>query len=116
MTNIHLEEGEIDLALKTVKQVKSSIYYGGEQLTRVAQAASATHPHEALDIYQQHVESLIEAHGRDNYQRACELLLKAREIYYRLSEELKWAGFMSELRERHRRLPALTEELANAGL
>ena len=116
LTDIYLEEGDIDLALKSVKQRKPGFLYGEDQLIRVAQSASETRPHAAVDIYLQQVESRIEARGRDNYQRACSHLIKVRELYRQLSEEPAWTDFITELRERHRRLPALKEELRNAGL
>ena len=116
LTDIYLEEGEIDLALKSVNQRKPGFRYGEEQLIRVAQSASQTHPHAAFDIYRQQAESLIEARGRDNYQRACTYLAKARDLYRQLSRETAWTDYIAELRERHRRLPALKEELSNAGL
>ena len=116
LTDIYLEEGEIDLALKSVKQRKPGFLYGEDQLIRVAKAASETHPHAAVDIYLQKVESLIGARGRDNYQMACTHLIKVRDLYRQLSKEPAWTDFISDLRERHRRLPALKEELSNAGL
>ena len=116
LTDIYLEEGDIDLALKSVKQRKPGFLYGEDQLIRVAQSASETHPHAAVDIYLQQVESLIEARGRDNYQRACSHLTKVRDLYRQLLGEPAWTDFITELRERHRRLPALKEELRNAGL
>ena len=116
LTDIYLEEGEIDLALKSVKQTKPGLYYGVDRLVRVAQAASETHPHAAVDIYRERVESFIEARGRDNYQRACALLTKVRDLHWQLSQEALWTELIAELRERHRRLPALREELNNAGL
>ena len=116
LTDIHLEEGEIDLALTSVQQRRPRSLYGAGQLIRVAQAASGTHPHAAVDIYLQQVESLIEARGRDNYRRACAHLAKARDIYRQLEDEPAWTGFIAQLRERHRRLPALREELDSSGL
>ena len=116
LTDIYLEEGEIDLALKSLKQRRPGFPYGVDQLIRVAQSASETHPHAAVDIYRQQVESLIEARGRDNYQRACTHLTKVRGLYRQLSQEPAWTDYIAELRERHRRLPALKEELGNAGL
>ena len=116
LTDIYLEEGEIDLALKSVKQRRPGFLYGADQLIRVAQSASETHPRAAVDIYLQQVESLIEARGRDNYQRACSHLIKVRDLYRQLSEEPAWTDFIAELRERYRRLPALKEKLSNAGL
>lgn len=116
LTDIYLEEGEIDLALKSVMERKPGFPYGVDQLIRVAQSASETHPHAALDIYRQQVESLIENRGRDNYQRACEHLTRVRDLYRQLSQEPAWTDFIAQLRERYRRLPALKEELSNAGL
>ncbi len=116
LTDVYLEEGEIDLALKTVKQRKPGFLRGAEQLVRVAQAASETHPQSALDIYRQQAERLIEARGRENYQGACEHLVRVRDLYRRLSQEPAWTGYVAELRERYRRLPALKEELSKAGL
>ena len=115
MTDVYLDEGEIDLALKSVRQRRPGFFYGADQLIRVAQAASETCPHSALDIYRQQAESLIEARGRGNYQRACEHLIQARDLYRQLSQEPAWTGYIAELRERHRRLSALKEELSNAG-
>ena len=94
-----------------MKHRKPGFLYGEDQLVRVAQSASETHPHAAVDIYLQQVESRIEARSRDNYQRACSHLIKVRELYRQLSGEPAWTGFITELRERHRRLPALKEEL-----
>ena len=116
LTEIHLEESEIDLALKSVKQTKFAYALGGNQLVRVAQAAAATHPQDAMDIYRQQAERLIDARGRENYQQACNHLLKVRELYLHLSRESEWTDFIAQLREEHRRLPALKEELGNAGL
>lgn len=116
LTDVYLEEGEVDLALKSVKRRRPGFLHGADQLIRVAQAASETHPHAALDIYRQRAESLIEARGRENYRRACQHLVQVRDLYLRLSQEPVWTGYVAGLRERHRRLPALKEELSNAGL
>ena len=116
LTDVHLEEGEIDLALRSVQQKRPRFPYESDQLTRVAQAASQTYPHAAVDLYLQQAESLIEARGRDNYQRACACLTRARDIYWQLGEEPAWSDAIAQLRERHRRLPALREELNSSGL
>ena len=116
LTDIHLEEGEIDLALQSVNQGAAGISYGGDRLTRVAEAASATRPQAALDIHRRQAEGLIEARGRDNYRRACAHLARMRDLYRRLSDEPAWLAYVAGLKERHRRLPALKEELNSAGL
>ncbi len=115
LTDIHLEEGEIDLALRSAAQGPAGLQ-GGNRLTRVAEAAAATCPQAALDIYRRQVEGLIAARGRENYQRACALLPRIRDLYRNLSGEPGWLVYVGELKKRHRRLPALREELNNAGL
>ena len=116
LTDIYLDEGEIDLALKSVQQRQPRFPYEADQLIRVAQAAVETHPRAAVDIYRQQAEILIEARGRDNYRRACAHLTRVRDIYRQLGEEPAWTGLLAQLRERHRRLRALREELSNSGL
>lgn len=115
LTDVYLEEGETDLALRSVNQGGPRFRHA-DQLIRVAQAASETHPQAALDIYRQQAESLIEARGRDNYRQACAYLARVRDLYRQMSRESVWTGFIAGLRERHRRLSALKEELSKAGL
>ena len=82
----------------------------------MAQAASETHPHAAVDIYLQQAEILIEGRGRENYRRACDCLTRVRDIHRKLGEEPAWNDLIVGMRERHRRLPALREELESSGL
>ena len=115
LTDIHVEEGETDLALRSAAQGPAGLQ-GGNRLTRVAEAAAATRPQAALDIYRRQVEGLIAARGREIYQRACVHIARIRDLYRNLSEEPGWLAYVGELKERHRRLPALREDLNNAGL
>ena len=48
LTDVYLEEGEIDQALKLVKQYGRIYAFAAGQLIRVAQAASETHPRPPL--------------------------------------------------------------------
>ena len=116
LTDVYLEEGEIDLALKSVRQLESVSHYAGDRLIRVAQAASETRPQAAAEIYRKQAEKWIEARGRKRYQEACVYLIKVRDLYRQMSQEPAWTDFMAELRERHRRLRALQDELNKAGL
>ena len=116
LTDIHLDEGEIDLALKSVRQLESVSHYAGDRLIRVAQAASETRPQAAAEIYRKRAEKLIEARGRERYRDACTHLTTMRDLYRQMSQESAWSDFMAELRERHRRLRALQDELSKAGL
>ena len=114
LTDIHLDEGEIDLALKSVCQPSRGFYYG--QWMRVAEAAAETRPQAAAELYREQAEKLVEARGRERYQQACTYLTTMRDLYRQMSREPAWTDFMAEFRERHHRLRALQDELNKAGL
>jgi len=67
-------------------------------------------------LYIQLVESLIRQRGRDNYAQAAGYLRPVREAYLRLGEPHTWQALIANLREQHRNLPALRDELTRAGL
>lgn len=113
---ILLEEGEIDEALKLVKN-EPNVWYGydSEKLI-VAKAAEAERPRAALEIYRGYGERLIDQRGRGNYAAACQFLRKVRQLHRRLGEEDVWTRYVTRLREQHRGLRALQEELTKARL
>jgi hypothetical protein len=47
---------------------------------------------------------------------AADLLTRVRDLHRRLGEESTWQATITHLREEHRRLRALKEELDRAGL
>ena len=114
LTDIHLDEGDIDLALKSVRQPSRGFYYG--QWMRVAEAAAETRPQAAAELYREQAEKLVEARGRERYQQACTYLTTMRDLYRQMAREPAWIDFMAEFRERHHRLRALQDELNQAGL
>jgi len=118
LTEIHLLEEEIDAALKTVSHSSdwSGAWAGYSLSLRVAKAAEETRPHESIALYVEAADRLIKARDRRNYAQAAEYLVRVREVYLHMGEEKTWQGFISDLREKNRRLPALKEELNRAGL
>jgi uncharacterized Zn finger protein len=122
VVQIYLDEGEIDQALQAVKSQRSSYGTGGwyrydaGMRLKVAEAAEEPRPRAALEIYRQEIEGLIAGRGRENYQTACQLLLRVRTLYERLGESGTWTAYIAALREQNRSLPALKQELAAAGL
>jgi uncharacterized Zn finger protein len=114
LIEIALDEGDVAWALDLLPRMQR--WYGGDYELRVAQAAEADYPQAALDIYRRRVERLIGARGRGNYRAAAELLVRARELYRRMGVPADWERTIADLRERHRRLPALRDELNKAGL
>lgn len=110
LIDIHVDEGEIDEALKTLKRGKA---LGAGYLLKVARAAERSRPAEAIELYQQLAERLIAARGRENYREACDFLRRIKGL---LGEGEAWRSYLAELRERNRNLRALQDELAAAGL
>jgi uncharacterized Zn finger protein len=114
LLNIALDEEDVAWALEIVSH--PGALFTPEALIRVAQAAEAEHPHAALEIHRSRAERAIAARGRARYQVAAEHLLRVRALHSRLSEEANWNTYITHLREEHRRLRALQEELDRAGL
>jgi tetratricopeptide (TPR) repeat protein len=118
LTEIHLEEEEVDRALEALEKVQASRWgWGGGQLAiHVARAAEENRPREAIRIYVERAERLIAARGRGNYAEAAQYLVRVRDLYRRLGEQGTWRAFVADLREENRRLRALKDELNKAGL
>ncbi len=121
---IALDEGQIDLALELLKAEKQTTNsrtgpYGSSNVNvgiEVAKAAEENHSHEAIEIYQAYVEMRIGWRDRGNYQIACQYLACIRRLYQKLGSNDGWNTYIAALRERHRNLPALRDELAKARL
>ncbi len=73
LTEIRLKEGDVDQALATVEPVRAAPFGRsvGDPLTvRVARAAEADRPQDAIRLYLRVIKSAIDARGRSNYTTA----------------------------------------------
>ncbi len=119
LTEIYLAENLVDEALKTLDQVRSTRWgwgWGSDLDIRVAQAAEEVRPREAIRLYMETVEHLINAQGRSNYVTAVGYLQRVRFIYHHLREVEAWESLITGLRAQNRQRRALKEELERAGL
>ncbi|MFQ5611684.1 MAG: SWIM zinc finger domain-containing protein, partial [Anaerolineae bacterium] len=114
LIEVALDEEDIPRALELLPRLRG--WYGGNFELRVAQAAEAGYPQAALDIYRSQAERLIDRRGRENYRAAAGLLARVRGIYRRQKDTAAWEQYVASLREEHRRLRALQDELNKAGL
>ncbi len=112
LTRIYLLENDVETALETLPKVR----FGGNLAIDVAKAAEKPHPRQALNLYRQAVERLIAARGRDNYAQAAEYLKRVQTLYIQLDESENWKGYIQDIRGQKPRLPALLDELKQAGL
>jgi hypothetical protein len=122
VTQIHLLEGKVDQALESLPLSRSAPWDWGYGMVsdplsiQVAQAAEAGYPRQAIQLYAEAANKLIEARGRENYTRAAAYLVRVRELYQRLGEVKTWQTLIADIRQQNRRLRALQEELVRAGL
>lgn len=119
LTTIYLAEGEIDAALASLEQVHQQPWggWGAHPLSiEVARAAEEARPRAAIGLYLEQIERLIAARGRGSYAEAASYLQRVRDLMARLGEQHEWQALIVALREHHRRLPALRDELNKAGL
>lgn len=126
LVNIYLDEGEIDHALAALVSMESlsntSPYgYGfrqtsGQYQLRVAKAAEEHYPEEAIRLYKNVVERLIEGRGRENYQQAANYLAKVKYLYEEQGHEAEGRAYITALRNKNKSLRALKEELEKRGL
>ncbi len=111
LIEIALEEGDVSRAIELLPRQR----WGHHDL-QVAQAAETDHPQAAIEIYCRRVDRLIDARGRGNYQEAASILQRVKELYHQQRTPAEWDQFLTELRQRHARLPALMDELNKAEL
>jgi uncharacterized Zn finger protein len=127
LIDIHLEEGEIADALGTLakaeqggsgsRQVWAYAYApSGSYRARVAAAAEAEFPDEAVRIYQTLAEEQIAARGRPAYQTAAGYLIRVMRVLEGAGRAAEWQAFIADLRARNKSLRALREELDALGL
>ena len=114
LTEIYLLEHNVTSALKSVAKIRG---WGSTSLSlSVAKAAEATHPREAVRLYEGRINALVGARGRENYAEAARLLERVRGLYEGVEEREAWLETLSEVKNQQPRLPALLDELKKAGL
>lgn len=120
LTELQLEEGEIDDALETVERVsdRADPQYSAALTLRlkVAAAAEAARPEAAIALYTAAAESYVGVRTRQYYGRAAELLTRVRDLYRAHDQGDAWQALIKRFREDYRRLSALQDELAQAKL
>jgi uncharacterized Zn finger protein len=113
LAQIHLREQDWDAAWAAAE--KETVLWSNVRL-EVAQASEKHRPERAMAVYLEVAERLINARGRDKYATAAGYLRRVRDLHHAMGRSDEWAQLIASLRERHRGLPALKDELNKAGL
>jgi hypothetical protein len=117
LTQIYLDENAVDAALRTIEQLQRVFPYSQSDLRlQVAKAAEETRPRDALRIYLQAAERIIQARNRGAYANACQYLVRVRALYQKLGEEAIWEQYFRKLKDGTKMLRAFKEEMAKARL
>lgn len=110
LIEIYLHLQRYDEALSALSKLNLS-WYGGDIHMMVADAVRTTHPREAMRLYQELAEGLIEqGANRKAYQKAVGLLRKARECAQRVPDA-DWETYINSLRMKYQKRRALLEEM-----
>ncbi len=128
LIDIHLAEGEVEDALKALRKTEKASRSRtaalgcawaapwGSYDTRVADAAAADFPDDAVRIYKHLADQLIAARSRKNYTAAAEYLRRAMRTLERHGRAEEWTTLITGVREQNKSLRALKEELDILGL
>jgi hypothetical protein len=125
LVDVYLHEGDAAEALAALKRYDADrkrstagLSWGGwsestwdDRRRRLAGALETDQPDEAIRLYQTLAEEAIEGRNRTAYQAAARHLAAAKQVYLAQNREPDWRAFISTLRETHKRLRALKEEL-----
>ncbi|HYU73366.1 MAG TPA: hypothetical protein VEL31_11870 [Ktedonobacteraceae bacterium] len=126
LVTIYLDEGEVDQALAALATMErlsttSPSGYGFRQAPsqyqlQVARAAEEHYPEDAIRLYKEVVERLIEGRGRENYQQAVNYVARLKYLYEKQGHEAEWSAHITALRNKNKGLRALKEELEKRNL
>lgn len=110
LITLYLYEKEVGLALATLKKLPQRWGDHGLHL-EVARAAKKQYPQESIRIFEQEAERFINDRNRGSYSQAALCLREIRDIYRQLNDTESWQKLILDVRGRHKRLPALQDEL-----
>ncbi|GAB4332680.1 MAG: hypothetical protein OHK0047_20840 [Leptolyngbyaceae cyanobacterium] len=113
LIDIAVEEGDGDRAWQLLRSDPRSQFTRAEV---VAKAIEATHPQDAIALYNQLANRFIEQRNRGAYQSAASYLKRVKALHEATQTQEDWRSTIQQIRTKYARLPALQDELNRAGL
>jgi uncharacterized Zn finger protein len=98
LVKVFLWEGDVDAAWREAVEGGCSVRLWME----LAEKREADHPEDALPIYQEHVERLIDQKNNQAYAEAVDLMRKVKELMARLDREQDFPAYVDSVRTAHK--------------
>jgi uncharacterized Zn finger protein len=111
LVEIFLDEGDTDAALGEAKAGGCTV----QLWLQIARARAATHPQDAIGIYQAHVERLVERANNHAYDEAAGLAGTIRELMSRSGGEAAFPGWITALKAKHKAKRNFVKRLDSIG-
>ncbi|MDK2925272.1 MAG: hypothetical protein PWQ41_1046 [Bacillota bacterium] len=114
LIEIALHEGDVGRALELLPRVSGylqNVYWG-----KAAEAAEEKGPINAAGLYRQLAEAAIGERQRKAYRQAVEYLRRMKVVLDRVGKRREWEEYLTGLKKRYARYPALLDELQKAKL
>jgi uncharacterized Zn finger protein len=110
-----LGDGEAQLAWDTAQAAEQELL-GNDLWLRLAESRQATHPADALAVYQRVADPTLEQTDRRAYAAAVRILRRARDAAKATHDLESFRQYIATLREQQRRRPTMIAMLDKAGL
>ena len=110
-----LRDGEAQLAWETAQAAEQELL-GSDLWLLLAEGRQATHPADAVAVYQRVADEVLEKTDRRAYAAAVRILKRARDAAKAADDLESFSQHIATLREQQRRRPTMIAMLDKAGL
>lgn len=98
LLEILLWEKNIDEAVVLMKHHGCPLYL----TDRMAKACEKTYQAEAIKLYQQEIERMIDRRNNDSYAKAAKMVKKVGNLYKQLKQKMEYEKYVAEIKTRHK--------------
>ena len=112
LVEIFLWEGDVDQAWQEAQQGGCS----HSLWMRLAALRATNHPEDALTVYSNQIEPLLDQTNNDAYHQAIDLLQKIKELMVRLDRAADFESSLAQLQVKYKRKRNFIKFLKHSGL
>jgi hypothetical protein len=116
LIDMYLHIGDPDGAWSVYLEKSQVSDWLSETARRLFEVIKHHDPGRLVPVLRQYAEQRIAEKNRKSYQRVAEWLAELKSVYHLLDQSEVWTAYLREVKENHRRLLALQDELAKAKL